>query len=66
MVKPTYPKLYLNEDPLICVGRLTQLGLTLNSRITWEDHINTNLEKSLRILNQMKQISFKLPRDKNM
>ena len=52
----------MNEKPLICVERLIQLGLTLNSRITLEDHINQNLEKSVSILNQMKQISFKLPR----
>ena len=62
LVKPTYPKLYFNEKPLIFVDRLTQFSLTLYSRITWEDHINQNLEKSMRILNQMKQISFILPR----
>ena len=57
-----YPNLYLGEKKLQNVDILTHLGITLNSRMTWKNHINVIQDKALKVLANLKRISVRVPR----
>ena len=59
---PNYPMLKMNEHSLNRVDTHTHLGVTLNSKITWHDHVKRVTEKAYRVINMIKRIRHLVPR----
>ena len=57
-----YPRLNLGNKELEKVKTLTHLGITFNSRMTWDSHIRNVIDRSLISLTHLKHINFKVPR----
>ena len=52
----------MNEHSLNRVDTHTHLGVTLNSKITWHDHVKRVTEKAYRVINMIKRIRHLVPR----
>ena len=61
-VKPTHPSLYLNNSCIEEVEKHTHLGLTLQSNMSWECHIQNIFEKASKRLNLLKLLKYKINR----
>ena len=58
---PDFPPLEFNGSLLERVQSHTHLGITFNSKMTWNDHINRTSTKAFRVLNMMKRIKHLIP-----
>ena len=57
--KPVLDKIYLNGTEISEVQSCVNLGLTINNRLTWDDHVNnltTRANKRLNILSRYRSI----------
>ena len=57
-----YPNLNLGNQVLKQVDSHTHLGLTFNSRLTWDDHIDKICTKAHRRVDSLRRIRFLVPR----
>jgi len=62
LIKPDYPDLYLNGEKLQQVNTHKQLGVTFNSKMTFDDHIRENCKKAMNRITAIKRLQAKLPR----
>ena len=61
-VKPLHPSLYLNSTCIEEVDKHIQLGLILQSNMSWRCHIQYIFEKASKRLNILKLLKYKLNR----
>ena len=61
-VKPLHPSLYLNSTCIEEVDKHIQLGLFLQSNMSWRCHIQYIFEKASKRLNILKLLKYKLNR----
>ena len=59
---PPLPALYLNNTPIEQINCHTHLGLTLDSKLQWTDHVQNTLNRVSKTLNSMKRIRWLVPR----
>ena len=59
-VKPLHPSLYLNSTCIEEVDKHIQLGLILQSNMSWRCHIQYIFEKASKRLNILKLLKYKL------
>lgn len=57
-----YPALQLNGTMLECVHTYRQLGIHLNDRMNWDDHVNQTITKANKKLNIIWKLNRELPR----
>jgi hypothetical protein len=62
LVKPAYPDLYLDGKKLTIAKQHKQLGITLNARMTFDDHIRENCKKAMNRITALKRLRNRLPR----
>ena len=59
--RPVSHDLYLGQEKLIEVFNNKQLGVTFNNKMTFNDHIDQCVEKSMKRLTALKPIQHRLP-----
>ena len=59
---PNYPDLFINNTQLQQVSEHTQLGITFNTRVTWDNHIDKNCKKAMNRLTALKKLGNRIPR----
>jgi len=57
-----HPDLHLNKVTLEKVSTYTQLGLVLNNRLTWDDHINSAVTKANKKMGLIWRLRNEMPR----
>lgn len=60
--RPPLPQLLLDGTPIAETDHHTHLGLTLNNKMTWNDHIDRICTKVAKTLNSFKRIKHIVPR----
>ena len=61
--KQNYPPLFLNGTQLDKVNKHTQLGITFNDKLTWDDHIRDKCSTASKRLTLLKRLGSKVPRE---
>ena len=56
LVKVDYPDLFLEGKKLAKVDKHKQLGVTFNSKMTFDDHIQENCTKAMKRITALKRI----------
>ena len=59
---PSYPPLFLNNTIIKQVNHHTHLGLILDSKLTWKDHITKICTKASQRITNIKRIRYLIPR----
>ena len=66
IIKQNYPDLYLSNEKLKQVSTHKQLGVTFNSKMTFDDHVRENCKKAMNRITAMKRINSKLSRQSKL
>lgn len=56
------PPVIIGENPLEVVTSHKHLGVIINSRLSWSDHIDSCLDLASKRLNMLEPLKYKLPR----
>ena len=59
--KITIPSLEINNTKLECVNRFNFLGLEINAKLNWKDHVNKISNKIVKTLGIMKKLKYVFP-----
>ena len=60
--KPYYPQLYMNNEPLKKATSHKHLGLILDERLRWNDHINFIINTSNKLVGTIWKLGHQIPR----
>jgi hypothetical protein len=62
LVRQNHPDLYLGGEKLKQVQKHKQLGVVLNEKMTFDNHITENCTKAMKRVTVLKRLNAKLPR----